>query len=767
MSHTFKAARAPSGRGRLVLILAILVSTAPQGATLALAQTADPGATQGAAQSNAPSTGTPAAGAPAQPVLPRDGQSIQVNFKDADITQIIDEVAMVTGKTMVIDPRVRAQVTMLSTTPMTPDEFYQAFLAILQVHGFVAIPDGPVVKIVPDVNMRQYPSIDLPEHVSPTSDEVVTQVLAVKNLSAAQLVPVLRPLMPTNAQLSAVVGANILIISDHASNVHRMMEIIGRIDQIGNPDFDVMTLQNATADDTARVLNSLLSQNEAGSGVKIVADDRSNSIIVSGDPAVRLRVRALIAQLDTPLETGTGTSTQVRYLRYSDATDLATRLKEQMSSNNSQNGAGAAPRQFNVQPIPNAQGTTERGATPTSATQAGPATISLAGGQASIWADKDTNALVMTANARTMRALNAVIDKLDIRRPQVLVQAIIADVEVDKTDDLGINWAAYNSSNVALGGFISPVAGNSIVNLYSDIEGGATALASSPPSGGVLGIGKLSANGTDFAVLLSALKGDARTNIIGTPSIVTRDNQEAKMEVAEEVPFLTGQYSTVNGTGSAFQTIQQEDVGTLLDVTPTINEGNVVLLKVDVESSSLSSSASGVAGDPITNKNTITTNVLINDGGTLVLGGLIQDSVTNNQQSLPFLSSIPLLGELFRTRNNEKTKQDFLIFLQPRILRDDQTALIETDAKYNYLRNEQRAVAQDPAVLPLAPFEPVDPLPPVVNGKIGTMFGAGPPPGTYSSTPTSPGAAPSTSPPTTTPDPPGPSAAPAASGAIP
>jgi general secretion pathway protein D len=227
--------------------------------------------------------------------------------------------------------------------------------------------------------------------------------------------------------------------------------------------------------------------------------------------------------------------------------------------------------------------------------------------------------------------------------------------------------------------------------------------------------------------MLAALKGDARTNIIATPSVVTRDNQEAKMEVAEEVPFLTGQYSTTNGTGQAFQTIQQEDVGTLLTVTPTISMGDIVLLKLDVESSSLSASASGVAGDPITNKNTITTSVLIKDGGTLVLGGLIQDSVTNNEQSIPFLSSIPLLGELFRTRNNEKTKSDFLIFLQPRILRDDAQAAIETDAKYNYMLNEQRQTAHDKTILPLAPYEPADPLPPIINGHISTMFGAAPP----------------------------------------
>lgn len=663
-----------------------------------------------------------------------NSQRITLNFTNADVQQIIQEVCMVTRRNCIIDPRVRAQVTVVFSTPLTPAELWQAFLAILDVHGFVAVSDGNIVKIVPDANMRQYPSVDLPAHVNPDSDEVVTQVLAVKNLSAAQLVPVLRPLMPQNAQLSSVTGANILIMSDHASNIARMMSIIARLDQIGNPDFDVMTLQSATADDTARVLNSLLAQSESGSSVKIVADDRSNSIIVSGDPATRLRVRALVAQLDTPVENGT--TTQVRYLRYSDATDLATRLKEQMSGQRQSSG-NTNPRQFN-QPLPNAQGNTgPLGPAAAPAAAGGPSTISLAGGQAEIWADKDTNALVMTADSHTMRALNTVIDKLDIRRPQVLVQAIIADVAFDKTRDLGINWAVNGSkTNIGIGGFISPVAGSSIVDLYNDVAGGATALSTSPPTGGTFGIGKLSASGTDFALMLRALQGDARTNIIATPSVVTRDNQEAKMEVAQQVPFLTGQYSTTNGTGSAFQTIQQEDVGTLMTVTPTINSGDVVLLKLDVESSSISSSASGVAGDPITNKNSITTSVLIGDGGTLVLGGLIQDSVTNNQQSIPLLGNIPVLGELFRTRNNEKTKSDFLIFLQPHILRDDEEAAIETDAKYNFMRGEQRAVTRDSTLLPLAPYEPADPLPPITNGKYPPMFGDGPP---VSATPPLPG----------------------------
>jgi general secretion pathway protein D len=660
-----------------------------------------------------------------------NSQRITPNFKDADITQIIEAVGMATGKNFIIDPRVRAQVTMLSSTPMTPDQFYQAFLAILQVHGFVAIPTGNVVKIVPDANMRQYAANDLPDHISSTSDEMVTQVLAVQNINASQLVPVLRPLMPQNAQLSAVTGANILILSDRASNVNRMLRIIARIDQVGSSDIDVIALQNATAADTARALTTLLAQTgEAATGVKIVADDRSNSILVSGDATLRLKIKTLITHLDTPIDTGS--TTQVRYLRFSDAEDLAGRLKEQLSGNSSTSSSSMSKlleRNQSSQPTPNGQGTTPKpgeNAGNASGSSGGAATLSLAGGTATIWADKTTNSLVIPAGQRTLRAVNAVIDKLDIRRAQVLVQAIIVAVSVDKTEDLGVNWAVdAAATGAAIGGFIAPIGGSSIVDLFNDSQN-LSNISSNPPTGTTIGIGKLTASGVNFATILRALQSDTRTNIIATPQVVTRDNQEAKMEVAQEVPFLTGQYSTTNGTGSAFQTIEREEVGTILTVTPTINEGDAVLLKLQIESSSLAGATAG-AVDLVTNKNVITTSVLIKDGNTLVLGGLIQDNVTNSQSSVPLLGKIPLLGELFRVRNTDKTKTDFLIFLQPHILRDDRQAAMETDAKYNYVREEQRRLNRDQdAKLPLLPFQPADVLPDIHNGETQSgVLGAG------------------------------------------
>ena len=621
----------------------------------------------------------------------QQGQRLTPNFRDADITQLIDLVSQATGRSIVIAPGVHAQVTWLSGpgTSLTPEQFYQGFLSVLQVHGLVAVPSGNVIKVIPDTNMRQYPSDDLPGHVSASSDEIVTQVIAISNVNAQQLVPVLRPLMLQSAQLTAVPGANMLVLSDRAANVNRMMRIIARIDQTNGADIDVIPLQNATAADTVRVLSSLIPQSgeSGGPNLHLVADDRSNSILMSGDPALKLRIRALIANLDTPLDTGG--ETVVRYLNYAKAEDLATKLKEQITAN-----AGASSSR-------------PSGAAPTNAASA--TTVSLAGGTGTIWADKDTNALVITAPPRTMRALNAVIDKLDIRRAQVQVEAIIVEVAADKTSDLGVNWILDGSnSKMAVGGFIEPIGGASAIDLYGIAKGTSTDL--SKVTGSNFAIGRLQATGVKFGAIIRALQGDSRTNIISKPSITMRDNEESKLEVAQEVPFITGQYTGTSGASSAFQTVQRQQVGTILTVTPQINEGDAVILKVEVESSSLAASSAG-AVDLITNKRTIKTSVLIPDGGTLVIGGLMQDKAINSEQRVPWLGRIPLLGELFRTRDTSKTKTNLMVFLQPHILRDDRHAALETDSKYNAVRAEQRALERESTLIPLQPFQKLDALP--------------------------------------------------------
>jgi len=363
-----------------------------------------------------------ALGAVATPPAAHAQGTITPNYKDADLSQIIEAVSAVTGKNFIVDPRVKAQVTMLSSTPMSPNAFYEAFLSILQVHGFVAVPSGDTIKIIPDANARQVPANDLPGRVSSTSDEIVTQVVAVKNVSAAQLVPILRPLIPQYGHLAAYPSSNMLIISDRASNVNRIMRIIQRIDQQGDEAVDVVQLQHASAAEVVRIVNSLYTgAGAAGEGagmpqVKVIADERTNSVLISGETSQRLRLKTLVAHLDTPLQSGG--DTQVRYLKYAEAEKIAAKLREQIQ------GITAA-----VMPAGGAAG------------GAAAPTLSSSGGDKSvtIWAEPQTNALVVSAPPKVMRSVMAIVDRLDIRRAQVLVEAILVEMSADKAMDLGVN----------------------------------------------------------------------------------------------------------------------------------------------------------------------------------------------------------------------------------------------------------------------------------------------------------------------------------------
>src|SRR5262245_37386665 len=634
-------------------------------------------------------------------------QKITPNFKDADITMIAEAVSAATGKNFIIDPRVRAQVTMLSSTPMSPDAFYEAFLSILQVYGFIAVPAGNVVKILPDANARQIPAVDLPDRVSATSDEIVTQVLDVRNVSAPALVPILRPMIPQYGHLVAYPASNILIITDRASNVNRMMRIIRRIDQVGNQDVEIVPLQNAGAAEIVRVVNSLYQGAAAaeGSAVKVVADERSNSVLIGGDQAQRLRLRALVAHLDTPLEAGG--DTRVRYLHYANAEKLAPKLKEQMT------GIAQAAA------APGAQG----------------AAVSAQSAEkgAMVWADPTNNALIITAPAKLMRAIMAIIDKLDIRRPQVLVEAIIADIDYNKDSELGVNWAAYSNSgsNVPAGAVVSPIGGTSSVELATGVPNPAN-VSTTLLQGTTIGVGRIAVSGLNFAAIVRAIRTDTNNNIIATPSALTMDNQEAELKVAQEVPFITGQYTAnntavVGGAVNPFQTIQREVVCTILKITTTISaEGSQVMLKISIESSSLGQKPAG-AVDLVTNKRTVSTTVLIEDGGIVVLGGLIEDDMSKGESRVPFLGNIPILGLLFKTRNQTSSKQNLMIFLRPKIMRDANQAAYETELKYNYMQDQQAPIfhtspSDIPPLLPGVPPGKLPPMPPP------------PPPGKYSAT---------------------------------
>jgi general secretion pathway protein D len=627
-------------------------------------------------------------------VSAQPGQRITPNFKDAEIGQVIEAVSAATGKTIIPDPRVRAQVTMLSSTPMTPDAFYEAFLALLSVHQFIAVETGGIVRILPDANARQIPSVDLPDRVSSTSDELVTQVVSVQNVSAAQLVPVLRPLMPQAAHLAAYPAGNILIISDRANNVNRVMRIIRRIDQVGDASVDVVNLQNASSAEVVRIINSFYQQQAAaeggGPGVRVIADDRSNSILVGGDRAQRLKVKALIAHLDTPLENGG--DTQVRYLRYADAEKLATRLKEQV---------GATIAIAGGPPAAGAAG-------------AGAATSDRS---VTIWADPETNALIMTAPPKIMKSLMSVVDRIDIRRAQVFVEALIVEVNDSNGASLGVSWAVDGSNeDQAVGGFLPAGAASPVVNLANIVRDPSAANLGNIPAGLSIGVGRLSDTGINFAAVINAIRTNAKNNVIATPQAVTLDNQEAELKVAREVPFLTGQFTNTggnnNGSVNPFQTIQRQEVGTILKVTPQISDENV-LLKIEIESSELEGAAAGGVANlnQITSKRSIKTSVLIEDAGTVVLGGLLSDSLRVDESRVPFLGRIPIIGEAFRNRSGDKQKRNLMVFLKPTILRDGIDTAISTNSKYNYMREEQRKQGRG-EVIPLLPGAKKPMLPP-------------------------------------------------------
>jgi general secretion pathway protein D len=589
-------------------------------------------------------------------------QQIQPNYREADIRQIIEAVGAVTGRNFLVDPRVRAQVTLLSFSPMTPDAFYQAFLATLEVHGYAALEAGGVVKIVPDANARQLPGAEgLPQAAG---DQIVTQTIAVNNIGAAQLVPILRPLIPQYGHLAAHPTSNILIISDRAANVARMVNIIRRMDQAGSEDIEVIRLENASSAEVVRMLSALNQAAEAAGGapaVQLAADERTNSIMISGTDTGRLRYRALVAHLDTPSEQGG--DTRVRYLNYAEAEDLATKLQAQFS------GTGAAP--------------TPDGGAPAAA------------GGLSIWADAGTNALVINAPPRVLDDMMAVIDKIDIRRAQVKVDAIIVEISDERAAELGVTWVRSDENQgFGLTNFSNTTGG--VIDLAVAATG-ETPNISAIAQGLTFGVGRIDDDGSGWAAILSALRGDAATNIISTPSIVTMDNEQAEIRVGQEVPFLTGQFTNTGaaaGSVNPFQTIQREEVGTRLTITPQINEGSGVKLTIEQETSSIGAGAAG-AVDLITNNRVVTTSVFVEDNDILVLGGLIDDTLREGEQRVPVLGRIPGLGWLFRARSAERVKTNLMVFIRPTILRDRTQAVFETNTKYNYIRDLQRQQAEE------------------------------------------------------------------------
>jgi len=584
-------------------------------------------------------------------------QTWKVNLKDADIRAFVSQVADITGYSFVIDPRVKGKVTVISNASMTQNEVYEMFVSVLQVHGFTAIPAEDIIKIVQQNEAKQTAD-NLRLLRSVPTEQVVTRVIQVNNANALEMVPILRPMVAKYGHLAGVSAANALIISDHIANIERITKIVEELDSPSKYELEVVQLEEAWVGDLVKLLEELAPNELGNKGAKartrkysVVADERSNRLIIRGDENFRKKIKGLIAKLDQPAATA-GT-TKVVKLQHADAKDMAELLKGLMGD---------------VQ-----EETKEKG---------GGKTKTL---PASIYADEGLNALVIRAEPTIMREVEEVIQQLDVRRAQVLIEAAIVEISDSTNDDLGFQWAFGNQGGTvpaALTNFSN--AGISAVEVLSAIASESEALTTTR-QGGAIGIGNADENGISWGVIIQALSSNTDANLLSTPSVITMDNQESKIIVGQNVPFKTGEStSSGEGTSNPFTTITREDIGVKLTVTPSVSEGDTVRLEIQQESSTVTDSVSS-ASDIVTNTREISTVVLADDKEIIVLGGLMTDDIEKRENKVPLLGDIPYLGELFKSTDTSKTKRNLLVFLRPTILRNKEQSREVSEELYDGL----------------------------------------------------------------------------------
>ncbi len=592
---------------------------------------------------------------PMSPSWAEDEQTWKVNLKEADIKAFISQIANITGYSFVIDPRVKGKVTIVSDTSMNKHDVYQMFQSVLGVHGFAAIPAGSVIKIVQQNNSKQEGG--MPVGVSKKGAELITQVIQIKETPALDLVPILRPMVAKYGHLAGVKSANALIVTDHASNVRRLEKIIERLDGSGVSELEVVQLEEAWVGDIVKVLTSLdpekVSEGGKGKGVsgvagriRVVADERANRLIIRGEKTARERVKKLIATLDQPSKFS-GTASVLR-LQHADAKELAELLKNLMGDVKDDKNKAAS--------------------------------------KVSIYADEGLNALVVRAEPSVMSEIKEVVSQLDIRRAQVLIEAAIVEVTGSVDDRVGVQMGIVDvdaldgdsDSTTPLTATNFSDGGTSLSQFLTGISTGAPTLG----SGFTLGAGGSLANGNEFAILVQALESVSNANLLSTPSIMTLDNQEAEIIVGQNVPFVTGTSSSTSNS-NPFTTITREDIGTTLKVIPHVQDGKFIRLEVEQSTESVEDTVVEGQADLITNKRSIKTQVLAENGEIVMLGGLIRDAVQESQSKVPFLGDIPILGWLFRSSSESHVKQNLIVFIKTTIVLDKQDSLDIIRRKYD------------------------------------------------------------------------------------
>ncbi|UUM27937.1 type II secretion system secretin GspD [Acinetobacter colistiniresistens] len=638
-------------------------------------------------------------------------QTWKINLRDADLTAFINEVADITGKNFAVDPRVRGNVTVISNKPLNKDEVYDLFLGVLNVNGVVALPSGNTVKLVPDSNAKNS-GIPYDARSRAGGDQIVTRVIWLQNTNPNDLIPALRPLMPQFAHLAAVAGTNALIVSDRATNIYQLENIVRNLDGTGQYDIEAISLQSSQAEEIIGLLETMsatgASKDFIGSRVRIIADNRTNRILIKGDPDSRKRLRQMIEMLDVPSADRLG-GLKVYRLKYASAKNLAEILQGlvtgQSASSSSTSNSTNRPNSVSNLMSNNQNSSSSTGSsvsTPSinlnsnSNNSQNSSITSFNQGGVSIIADPAQNALVVKADPQLMREIDAAIQQLDTRRQQVLIEAAIMEVTGDDADQLGVQWALGDlSSGIGLlsfsnvGASLSKIAAGYLTGGAAGAAGVLGSTNGGTGSGASFAVGDFSNPRRAYGALIQALKTNTKSNLLSSPSIVTMDNEEAYIVVGQNVPFVTGSVATTgNSTVNPYTTVERKDVGVTLKVIPHIGEGGSVRLEVEQEVSNVQSNK-GQAADLVTSKRAIKTSVLADHGQTVVLGGLISDDTEQSRQSLPLLGDIPYLGRLFSSNTRSNVKRNLLVFIHPSIVGDADDVRRISQQRYNQLYSLQ------------------------------------------------------------------------------
>ena len=573
-------------------------------------------------------------------LLTSSASAVTLNLKNAELLTFIETVSQATGKNFIIDPQVQGKVNVISSTEIDNEELYHLFLSVLRVHGYIAVEGDDFTKILPQSNLKENSSF-----ISSTSNDViVTTTIAIANVPANQLIPVLRPIISQYGLLAAYMPSNSIVVTDTQANITRLNKVITELDKEIDEDYEVIALKNSSAEEIAQVIKSLFPDNQATIPLTLAVDKSNNQIIVGGAPAKRLKVRFLVKELDK-VQNKEG-ETSVVYLRYANASEILPILQNIVTLVDDSTDAASESIKTSIQ------------------------------------ADESTNAIIITASISSTNNIKNVIRLLDIRKAQVLIEAIIVEISSSDANELGIQWLAKGGSVIGLTNF-----NGAIPALLSATTGDASNIANALNKGVSFATGSIdSTDNSGFGGILNALAGSGKANILSTPSIVTLDNEEAMIMVGKEVPFITN--TEIKSVGSnPFQNFERKDVGLTLTVKPQINEGDTIKLDIEQEISNILPGSN--ASDLVTSKRKINTSVMVSNNKILVLGGLMDDTVIDSESKVPWFGDLPILGDAFTYKTKKTEKRNLLIFIRPTILTDQSTADSVSAQKYKYIRAQQ------------------------------------------------------------------------------